>query len=58
MLVAPQALKSVVPVEDSFANKDMRAFSRIGAHQSQARSQVGAMGASAPIAPLQFRKLH
>jgi len=24
MLVAPQALKSVLPVEDSFSNKEMR----------------------------------
>ena len=28
MLVAPQALKSVLPVEDSFSNKEMRTFSR------------------------------
>jgi len=34
MLVAPQALKSVLPVADSFSNKEMRAFSRIRAHQS------------------------
>ena len=34
MLVAPQALKRVLPVEDSFSNKEMRTFSRIGAHQS------------------------
>jgi len=34
MLVAPQALKSVLPVEDSFSNKEMRTFSRIHAHQS------------------------
>jgi len=34
MLVAPQALKTVLPVEDSFPNKEMRTFSRIRAHQS------------------------
>jgi len=32
--VAPQALKCVLPVADSFSNKKMRTFSRIGAHQS------------------------
>ena len=31
MLVAPQALKSVLPVADSFSNKEMRTFSRISA---------------------------
>jgi len=34
MLVAPQALKNVLPVENSFSNKEMRTFSRIRAHQS------------------------
>ena len=34
MLVALQALNSVLPVEDSFSNKEMRIFSGIGAHQS------------------------
>jgi len=34
MLVTPQALKSVLPVEDSFSNMEMRTFSRIRAHQS------------------------
>jgi len=34
MLAAPQALKSVFSVADSFSNKDMRTFSRIRAHQS------------------------
>ena len=34
MPVAPQALKSVFPIEDSFSNKEMRTFSRIGAYQS------------------------
>jgi len=34
MLVTPQALKRVFPVEDSFSNMAMRTFSRIGAHQS------------------------
>ena len=34
MLVAPQALKSVIPVEDLFSNKEMRTFRRIRAHQS------------------------
>jgi len=34
MLVAPQALENVLPVEDSFFNKEMGAFSRIRAHQS------------------------
>jgi len=34
MLVALQALKSVLPVADSFANQEMRTFSRIRAHQS------------------------
>jgi len=33
MLVVPQALKSMLPVEDSFSNKEMRTFSRIRAHQ-------------------------
>ena len=34
MLVAPQALKSMLPVVDSFCNQEMRTFSRIGEHQS------------------------
>jgi len=34
MLVAPQALKSLLPVGDSFSNKEPRTFSRIRAHQS------------------------
>jgi len=34
MLVAPPVLKSVLPVEDSFSNKEMRTFSCIRAHQS------------------------
>jgi len=34
MLVTPQALKSVLPVKDSFSDKEMRTFSRIRAHQS------------------------
>jgi len=34
MLMAPQALLSVLPVADSFFNKEMRTFSRIGAHRS------------------------
>ena len=34
MLVAPQALTSVLPVEDSFSNNEMHTFSRIRAHQS------------------------
>jgi len=34
MVVVPQALKSVLLIEDSFSNKEMRTFSRIGAHQS------------------------
>jgi len=34
MLVAPQALKSVLPVKESFSNKEMRIFSRIRPHQS------------------------
>jgi len=38
--MAPQALKSVVPVEDSFCNKEMRSFSRIRAHQSTSEAQV------------------
>ena len=33
MLVAPQALKSLLPVEDSFSNNEMRTFSSIRAHQ-------------------------
>jgi len=33
MLVAPQMLKSVIPVEDSFFNKEMRTFSRVRTHQ-------------------------
>jgi len=33
MLVAPQALKSVLPVEDSFTDKEMRTFS-LSAHIS------------------------
>jgi len=33
MLVVPQALKSVLPVEYSFSNEEMRTFSRIRAHQ-------------------------
>jgi len=32
--VAPQALKSVVSVADSFSNKEVRTLSRIRAHQS------------------------
>jgi len=34
MLVAPQALKSMLPIEDSFSNKEMRTFNRIHTHQS------------------------
>ena len=34
LLVAPQAPKTVLPVEDSFSNKEMRKFSRIREHQS------------------------
>jgi len=34
LLVAPQALKSVLPVVDSFSNEEMRTFCRIRAHQS------------------------
>jgi len=34
MLVAPHALKNVLPVEDNFSSKEMRTFSRISAHQS------------------------
>jgi len=34
MLVAPQALKSLLPVEDSSSNMEMRTFNRIRAHQS------------------------
>jgi len=34
MLVASQALKSVLPVADSFSDKEMRTFSRISAHES------------------------
>jgi len=34
MHVAPQALKSVLPVEDSFSNKEMHTFSRISTHRS------------------------
>ena len=34
MLVAPQALKSMLPVAGSFPNKEMRTFSRIRAHHS------------------------
>jgi len=34
MLEAPQAIKSVLPVEDSFSNKEMLTFSHIGSHQS------------------------
>jgi len=34
MLAAPQALKGLLPVEDSFSNEEMRTFSRIHAHQS------------------------
>jgi len=38
MLVAPQALESVLPVADSFSNKEMRRFSRIRAHQSTSKT--------------------
>jgi len=34
MLVASQALMSMLPVEKSFSNKEMRTLSRIRAHQS------------------------
>jgi len=34
MLVVPQALKTVLPVEDSFSNKEMCTLSRIRVHQS------------------------
>jgi len=34
MLMAPQALKSVLLIEDSFFNKEMLTFSRIRAHHS------------------------
>jgi len=40
MLVAPQGLKNVLPVEDSFSNKEMRRLSRIRAHQSTNETQV------------------
>jgi len=40
--VAPQAAKSVLPVEDSFSDKAMRTFSRIRAHQSTSETQVPA----------------
>jgi len=32
--MVPQALKSLLPVADSFSNKEMHTFSRIRAHQS------------------------
>jgi len=32
MLVAPQAIKIVLPVEDSFSNKEMHSFIRIRVH--------------------------
>jgi len=32
--VAPQALKSVLPVVDSFSDKEMRTLNHIRAHQS------------------------
>jgi len=36
LLVAPRAFKSVLPVQDSLSNKEMRRFiSRINAHQSR-----------------------
>ena len=34
MPLVPQALKSVLPVEDSFSSKEMHTFRRIRAHQS------------------------
>jgi len=34
MLVVSQALKTVLTVESSFSNEDMRTFNRIRAHQS------------------------
>jgi len=40
MLVAPQALKSVIPVEDFFGNKERHSFSRIRVHQSTSETQV------------------
>jgi len=40
MLVAPQALKSVLPVEDTFSDKEMLSFSRIRVHQSTSETQV------------------
>jgi len=36
--MAPQAVKSVLPVEDSFSNKEMRTFCRIRAHQSTSKT--------------------
>jgi len=33
MLVAPPALKNVLPIEDSLSNKEMRTFSRIRANK-------------------------
>jgi len=38
ILVAPQELKSVLPVEDSFSNKEKRTFSRIRANQSTSKT--------------------
>ena len=38
MLVAPQALRSVLPVEDSSSNKKMRTFSRIRSRQSRSET--------------------
>jgi len=32
--IAPQVFKSMLPVEDSFSNKEMCTFSHIPAHQS------------------------
>jgi len=40
MPLAPQALKSVFPVADSFSNKKMRTFSRICAHQSTSETNT------------------
>jgi len=40
MLVATQAVKRVLPVADSFSNKAMHTFSRIGIHQSRSETQV------------------
>ena len=64
MLVAPQALKSVLPVADSFSDNEMRTFSRVGAHQPTVKhlyceggKQIQLLSTTSPLYFWQRRRL-